>query len=279
MLDWLLASLAGFGLGMWVGMAPPPPGATAPQRSQLDRIAVAVEGVESSYGLNPAMWQRNGSGPQGPMQVSRAAALDVGGGNRFDLHENRQIGRAYLAAMHRRYGNWVDALAAYNWGPTNLDRWISSGRSPGILGGGVRVYIQRVLRELGGTGAQDSSIGVLPPARLEPAAPVINNPVINNPVISNPRLRASYERNTDAIRELQAFTAGHGDLPRGRELISRVAKRPGYEQFRTSLRAGARQPSTDNGSLQSIAKVLLEKLAAENAAIRLVDRQRSGTLR
>jgi Transglycosylase SLT domain len=50
------------------------------------------------------------------MQVSEAAAIDVGGGNRFDLTQNRALGRAYLAQLYRRYKNWPDAIAAYNWG-------------------------------------------------------------------------------------------------------------------------------------------------------------------
>ena len=37
------------------------------------------------------------NGPQGPMQVSAAAAADVGSGDRFDETENRALGRAYLA--------------------------------------------------------------------------------------------------------------------------------------------------------------------------------------
>ena len=53
-----------------------------------------------------------GDGPQGPMQVGAVAAFDVGGGDRFDLQQNRRLGRAYLAQMFLRYGNWPDALAA-----------------------------------------------------------------------------------------------------------------------------------------------------------------------
>ncbi len=47
----------------------------------LDRIAFAVDGVESNHGQNPLMWRPTPDGPQGPMQVSLKAALDVGGGN------------------------------------------------------------------------------------------------------------------------------------------------------------------------------------------------------
>ncbi len=113
---------------------------------ELDRIAFAVDGIESHHGADPRMWRPDPNGPQGPMQVSAAAAGDVGGGDRFDLRQNRLLGRAYLAQMFRRYGNWRDALAAYNWGPGNVDQWIAAGRDPDRLPPGVAYYVTRALR-------------------------------------------------------------------------------------------------------------------------------------
>jgi hypothetical protein len=114
---------------------------------ELDRIAFAVDGVESRQGADLRMWRPEPQGPQGPMQVSAAAAFDVGGGDRFDMHQNRLLGRAYLAQMFRRYGNWPDALAAYNWGPGNLDLWIAAGRNAERLPPETTRYIARVLRD------------------------------------------------------------------------------------------------------------------------------------
>lgn len=111
----------------------------------LDRIATAVGGAESDNGANPAMWRADPQGPQGPMQVSAAAAADVGGGDRFDVGENLALGRAYLARMYRRYGSWADAIAAYNWGPGRLDAWIRSGRPASRLPVEVERYTGRVL--------------------------------------------------------------------------------------------------------------------------------------
>lgn len=111
----------------------------------LDRIAFAVDGAESSHGSNPKMWRSSPDGPQGPMQVSAAAAADVGGGDRFDMVENRMLGRAYLAQMYRRYANWSDAVAAYNWGPGNMDAWIGAGRPIDRFPIAVSLYRIRVL--------------------------------------------------------------------------------------------------------------------------------------
>ncbi len=119
------------------------------READLDRVAFAVEGAESSHGSDPRMWGPGLNGPQGPMQVSAAAAADVGGGNRFDIFENRMLGRGYLALMYRRYGNWPDAIAAYNWGPGNMDAWIGSGRPSASFPLEVERYRDRVLRSVG----------------------------------------------------------------------------------------------------------------------------------
>ncbi len=115
--------------------------------ADLDRVAFAVDGAELSHGADLRMWRPEPGGPQGPMQVSAAAAFEVGGGDRFSLAENRALGRAYLARMYRRYGNWQDAIAAYNWGPGNLDAWIGGGRATDKLPLAVERYRNRVLRE------------------------------------------------------------------------------------------------------------------------------------
>ena len=114
---------------------------------ELDRVAFAVDGVESGHGSNLAMWRPELDGPQGPMQVSAAAAFDVGGGDRFDLRQNRLLGRAYLARLYQSYGNWPDAIAAYNWGPGNLDQWIAAGRPVDRLPLETARYLLRVLRD------------------------------------------------------------------------------------------------------------------------------------
>jgi hypothetical protein len=111
----------------------------------LDRVAFAVDGVESSHGIDPRMWRSDPKEPQGPMQVSAAAAADAGGGDRFDEAENRALGRAYLARMFRRYRSWADAVAAYNWGPGRMDLWIGGGRPIDKLPPGVARYRTHVL--------------------------------------------------------------------------------------------------------------------------------------
>ncbi len=132
----------------------------------LDRIAYGVDGAESSHGGDPGMWRSEPNGPQGPMQVSAAAAADVGGGDRFDETENRTLGRAYLAHMFRRYGSWPDAVAAYNWGPGHLDEWIGGGRPADKFPAAVERYRTRVLMTPGVPGASNARLSRLEKLRL-----------------------------------------------------------------------------------------------------------------
>jgi transglycosylase-like protein with SLT domain len=115
----------------------------------LDRIATAIDGAESSHGEDAGMWRPDPSGPQGPMQIGEAAATDVGGGDRFDMTQNRAIGRAYLAQLYGRYRNWPDAIAAYNWGIGKMDAWVKAGRPPYKFLVGVASYLRRVLDDSG----------------------------------------------------------------------------------------------------------------------------------
>jgi transglycosylase-like protein with SLT domain len=126
-----------------------PAAAAAKAETPLDRVAFAVDGAESSHGADQAMWRVDPNGPQGPMQVSAAAASDVGGGDRFDAGQNRAIGRAYLALLYRRYGDWPDAIAAYNWGIGNLDNWFKAGRPAYGAAPGVAAYLDRVVHDSG----------------------------------------------------------------------------------------------------------------------------------
>lgn len=123
--------------------------AAPPAIKPLDRVAFAVDGAESSHGADEGMWRADPAGPQGPMQVSQAAAIDVGGGDRFDATQNRQIGRAYLALLYRRYGDWPNAIAAYNWGIGNLESWVKAGRPADGSVSAVASYLDRVLHDSG----------------------------------------------------------------------------------------------------------------------------------
>lgn len=55
----------------------------------------------------------------------------------------------YLAQLRRQFGNWRDAIAAYNWGPGNVSKWVKAGRDPNRLPEETRNYVRGVAGDLG----------------------------------------------------------------------------------------------------------------------------------
>jgi hypothetical protein len=74
--------------------------------------------------------------------------------------------------MFRRYGSWPDAVAACNWGPAQIDRWISGGRSFDKLPLAVMRYQTCVLAEsaLQPAGIGDSALAGIGTLHLGPGA-------------------------------------------------------------------------------------------------------------
>jgi Transglycosylase SLT domain len=81
--------------------------AVAKQESGFNQAAVGSSGEIGVFQLMPAT----------------AAGLNV---DPTDLSQNVQGGVSLLASLYHRYGNWVQALEAYNAGPTAVDQ----GRVP-----------------------------------------------------------------------------------------------------------------------------------------------------
>lgn len=177
----------------------------------LDRVAAAVDGVESSHGKDPAMWRPDPSGPQGPMQVGAAAATDVGGGDRFDVTQNRGIGRAYLARLYGRYKNWPDTVAAYNWGLRNVDTWIRAGRPPQKLLAGVAAYTTRVLDDSG-----------LCSAAQVPELAVLHSDPRSSPTGANPLSHSIFEHFDSDSRALTNEQYPCGPVPSGSSAAKRL---------------------------------------------------------
>lgn len=92
---------------------------------------------------------------KGEMQVLDLTTKDPGYGvkpARDDSPDERaRVGRDYLAAMVKKYGDEKTALVAYNWGPGNTDRWLKKGGDFSRLPKETQNYVAKVTGSLGST--------------------------------------------------------------------------------------------------------------------------------
>ncbi|MBW2142162.1 MAG: lytic transglycosylase domain-containing protein [Deltaproteobacteria bacterium] len=127
------------------------PSFTLPSRQDFDELIEKAAGktgldanlvkavIKAESNFDPRV--ESDKGARGLMQIMPGTAGDLGIANAFDPAQNIEGGCRYLKQMLDRYsGNLNQALAAYNWGPGNLDR------SKGGLPAETRTYIERVNR-------------------------------------------------------------------------------------------------------------------------------------
>jgi soluble lytic murein transglycosylase len=132
-------------------------------RYPLDYAAI-VRGHARNYDLDPALvaaviyqeskfdaHAKSDSGAIGLMQLLPSTAYGIAlhtGGTRFrksDLWNpeiNVRYGSFYLRRLLNKYGDERTALAAYNAGQDNVDRWLAAGQ--GIRFAETRVYVDKV---------------------------------------------------------------------------------------------------------------------------------------
>lgn len=120
----------------------------------LDSVMQGVWNVESGNRHHDAQ----GNVIKGPMtrhgqaigvsQLIESTAKGLGV-DPYDETQNREGGKRELATQFEKYGNWEDALAAYNWGPGNVDKWIAGGRDPSKMPAETRKYVPAVMASIG----------------------------------------------------------------------------------------------------------------------------------
>lgn len=132
------------------------------------------ESRNNPYAVSPA-------GASGLMQTMPGTLRDPGFGvTPFDpaapdpIAEKKRVGVDYWNAMFNRYpGNVPTALAAYNWGPGNVDDWIARGSNWNELPAETQDYIRKIT---GGEAMAADPMGILSMMTSTPSVPDVPLP-------------------------------------------------------------------------------------------------------
>lgn len=170
-----------------------PPGAKKPEpppapKTGKDATRAMIDDAAKKHGLPPAIVHAVANAESGYDQkaVSRAGAIGVMqlmpatanylGANPRDEAQNIDAGARYLKSLLNKYGQSPDqvtlALAAYNAGPTTVDRY--RGVPPYRE---TRTYVRRVVDRFEKLSASESKPAGKNAAPKPPPAPVIALPV------------------------------------------------------------------------------------------------------
>lgn len=169
---------------------------------RLTNIVLAMESGGRRYDAGGGLLE-SPKGAKGEMQVMDGTNRDPGYGVKpaaDDSPEERaRVGRDYLAAMVREYdGDVSKALAAYNWGPGNLDRAVKE-HGPNWLQAApeeTRSYVERGVREFGAGAGRGKR-----PSLAEIKADLRGDPLLaGNPA----RLKAAEEAAEKQYRDIEA---------------------------------------------------------------------------
>ena len=131
---------------------------------RYDKSGKLLEGPQTKYGT-----------AKGEMQVLDMTNRDPGFGVKpakdNSPDERARVGRDYLAAMVKKYGNRETALVAYNWGPGNTDKWLKAGADPAKLPKETQNYVAKITASLGGTKVAAGPKADVPPRKTGTGLP------------------------------------------------------------------------------------------------------------
>ena len=116
-------------------------------------------------------------GAQGEMQVMPTTQTKPGFGVKpaqdSSAEEKARVGRDYLKAMISKYGDTTTALAAYNWGPGKVNKWLEKGGDFNKLPEETKKYIKTIQASL----PKGTQLASAPPVKVKPPVKASTNRV------------------------------------------------------------------------------------------------------
>ena len=117
-----------------------PASLSAPDKLLTEMIRVESGGDAKALGpMTSYGWQAKGL-----MQLGPDVIKDYGVKDPFDPQQNFTAGKRYYTNLLNRYRDHRLALMAYNWGPGNVDRWMSEGAT-GPIPQETQGYLEKLL--------------------------------------------------------------------------------------------------------------------------------------
>jgi len=148
-----------------------------PNNPDYGKYASTLKGLEGQYGLQSGLLNSvefaesagvqnsvSPKGAKGPFQFTDATAKDYGITDPYDFGQSSKGAAQYLSNLSRHYrGDIRKELAAYNWGPGNVDADIVAHRGDWekYAPTETKAYIDRVLKLLAKNQAQGTKVTVI----------------------------------------------------------------------------------------------------------------------
>jgi hypothetical protein len=135
-------------------------------------LAYRVEEQESKHNPNAVNPK---SGAEGSMQTLPSTLHDPGYGvtpaKDNSPEEMTRVGKDYLAALQKKYGNDAHALAAYNWGPGHVDALLKTAKTPEEFNAGLPRETQDYIAKITGNTTQPKWMTSPAAPKTPPASP------------------------------------------------------------------------------------------------------------
>lgn len=152
-----------------------------------DQYRPLVDSAATSNGVNPETLARllnqesgfkpnavSPAGAQGIAQFMPATAKQYGV-NPNDPNSAIPGAAKYVSDLSKQFGgNEQFALAAYNWGPGNVQKWLASGSDPARVPPETQNYVRSITGQPLTGGAMAQATPQPPPAQNAPASPAAN---------------------------------------------------------------------------------------------------------